>query len=77
LPQVNLGLIPKEYLGTQSTLKHVQALIRAGAKDFYARQKAIDILLEKPFNPRTIWEKSKHCLSGCSTTFATPKIRFG
>lgn len=52
LPQVNLGLIPKGYLGTQSTLKHIQALIQAGAKDFYVRQKAIDILLEKAIRPK-------------------------
>lgn len=52
LPQVNLGLIPKGYLGTQTTLKHIQALIRAGAKDFYVRQKAIDILLEKAVKPK-------------------------
>jgi hypothetical protein len=39
-------------LGTQTTLKHIQALIRAGAKDFYVRQKAIDILLEKAIKPK-------------------------
>jgi hypothetical protein len=42
-----LGYIPKGYLGTQKTLEHIKALIRNGAKDFYVRQKAIDILLEK------------------------------
>lgn len=52
LPQVSLGFIPKGYLGTQSTLKHIQALIRVGAKDFYVRQKAIDILLEKAIQPK-------------------------
>jgi len=52
LPQVNLGFIPKGYLGTQTTLKHIQALIRAGAKDFYVRQKAIDILLNKAVKPK-------------------------
>lgn len=52
LPQVNLGFIPKGYLGTQTTLKHIQALIRSGAKDFYVRQKAIDILLEKAVKPK-------------------------
>ncbi|MBF2046822.1 MAG: transglutaminase-like domain-containing protein [Leptolyngbya sp. IPPAS B-1204] len=52
LPQVNLGLIPKGYLGTQSTLNHIQVLIQAGAKDFYVRQKAIDILLEKAIRPK-------------------------
>jgi hypothetical protein len=33
-------------------VEHVQALIRAGAKDFYVRQKAIDILLEKQVKPK-------------------------
>jgi Transglutaminase-like superfamily len=51
-PQVELSLIPKGYLGTQTTLDHIQDLIRAGAKDFYVRQKAIDILLEKAIKPK-------------------------
>jgi hypothetical protein len=33
-------------------VQHVQALIRAGAKDFYVRQKAIDVLLEKQVKPK-------------------------
>lgn len=45
--RIRLGYIPKGYLGTQRTLKHIKVLIRAGAKDFYVRQKAIDILLRK------------------------------
>jgi hypothetical protein len=52
LPQVDLAFIPKGYLGTQTTLQHIQKLIRAGAKDFYVRQKAIDILLEKAIKPK-------------------------
>jgi len=52
LPQVNLGFIPKGYLGTQTTLKYIQALVRASAEDFYVRQKAIDILLEKAVKPK-------------------------
>ncbi len=59
LPQVNLALIPKGYLGTQTTLKHIQVLIRAGAKDFYVRQKAIDILLEKAVQPKNYWGEIK------------------
>jgi Transglutaminase-like superfamily len=59
LPQVNLAFIPKGYLGTQTTLKHIQALIRAGAKDFYVRQKAIDILLEKAIKPKNYWGEIK------------------
>ena len=52
LPKISLGHIPKGSLGTQKTVEHVQALIRAGAKDFYVRQKAIDILLEKQVKPK-------------------------
>jgi len=51
-PKIFLGHIPKGWRGTQQTVEHVQALIRAGAKDFYVRQKAIDILLEKHVKPK-------------------------
>ena len=51
-PKISLGHIPAGWLGTQKTVEHVQALIRAGAKDFYVRQKAIDILLEKQVKPK-------------------------
>jgi hypothetical protein len=51
-PKIYLGHIPKGALGTQKTVEHVQALIRAGAKDFYVRQKSIDILLEKHVKPK-------------------------
>ncbi|MEK6801867.1 MAG: transglutaminase-like domain-containing protein [Nitrospirota bacterium] len=51
-PKIFLGHIPKGWRGTQKTIEHVQALIRAGAKDFYVRQKAIDILLEKQVKPK-------------------------
>ena len=51
-PNIFLGHIPTGWLGTQKTVEHVQALIRAGAKDFYVRQKAIDILLEKQVKPK-------------------------
>ena len=52
VPKISLGHIPKGALGTQQTVEHVQALIRAGAKDFYVRQKSIDILLEKHVKPK-------------------------
>ena len=45
-PRFFSGLIPKGYAGTARTASHVKALIRTGAKDFYVRQRAIDILLE-------------------------------
>ena len=51
-PKISLGHIPAGWLGTQKTVEHVQALIRAGAKDFYVRQKAIDVLLEKQVKPK-------------------------
>jgi hypothetical protein len=51
-PKISLGHIPSGWLGTQKTVEHVQALIRAGAKDFYVRQKAIDILMEKQVKPK-------------------------
>jgi len=52
LPEIYLGHIPTGWSGTQQTVEHVQALIRSGAKDFYVRQKAIDILLEKQVKPK-------------------------
>ena len=51
-PKVSLDHIPTGWRGTQKTIEHVQALIRAGAKDFYVRQKAIDILLEQHVKPK-------------------------
>jgi len=51
-PQIYLGYIPKGYLGTGRTVEHIKALIRAGVKNFYVRQKAIDILLEKEVRPK-------------------------
>jgi hypothetical protein len=44
-PAIYLGYIPKGYLGTARTVEHVADLIRAGSKNFYVRQKAIDVLL--------------------------------
>jgi hypothetical protein len=51
-PQIKLGQIPTGYRGTTSTIGHIQALIRAGAKDFYVRQRAIDILLARQVRPK-------------------------
>jgi hypothetical protein len=50
--KIYLGSIPKGYLGTRKTLEHIQRLIREGAKDFYVRQKAIDILLARGIRPK-------------------------
>jgi hypothetical protein len=51
-PQISLGHIPRGYVGTLRTVGHMMVLIRAGAKDFYVRQKAIDILLERGVKPK-------------------------
>ncbi len=51
-PKIQLGHIPKGYLGTARTVEHIKELIRAGAKDFYVRQRAIDTLLEKRVKPK-------------------------
>ena len=51
-PHIYLSRIPKGYPGTKRTVDHIKALIRAGAKDFYVRQKTIDILLQKGVPPK-------------------------
>ena len=52
LPHVSHKRIPNGYLGTRKTLEHIQSLIRHGVKDFYVRQKAIDILLLRGIKPK-------------------------
>lgn len=51
-PKVFLGHIPKGLPGTKRTVDHMQHLILQGAKDFYVRQKAIDILIAKRIKPK-------------------------
>src|SRR5918999_5093241 len=51
-PQIYLDQIPKGYLGTERTVEHIKALIQEGARDFYVRQRAIDILLERRVKPK-------------------------
>jgi len=46
-PRVDRRHIPSGLEGTRTTAAHVGRLIRDGAGDFYVRQKAIDILLER------------------------------
>jgi hypothetical protein len=58
-PHIYLGPIPKGYPGTKRTVEHIKALIRAGAKDFYVRQKAIDVLLERGVIPKDYREEIK------------------
>jgi transglutaminase-like putative cysteine protease len=50
--RIKLERIPQGYSGTQRTVARMQALIRQGVKDFYVRQKAIDILFEKGVQPK-------------------------
>lgn len=51
-PEISLGKIPGGFRGTAKTLAHMRALIRQGVKDFYVRQKAIDILLDSRIRPK-------------------------
>ena len=51
-PEIRLGRIPRGYLGTLRTAAQVKRLIRAGAKDFYVRQHAIDVLLQRGVRPK-------------------------
>ena len=45
--RVDRRRIPGGLAGTRTTAAHIGRLIRDGAGDFYVRQKAIDILLER------------------------------
>jgi hypothetical protein len=51
-PRISLGQIPRGYRGTLRTVRQVARLIREGAKDFYVRQRAIDILLARRIRPK-------------------------
>ncbi len=51
-PDISLRYIPKGYAGTRKTVQAMQGLIREGAKDFYIRQKAIDILFGGNVRPK-------------------------
>ena len=44
--------MPTGYAGTIQTIEHIKELIRQGSKDFYVRQKAIDILLQNAVKPK-------------------------
>jgi transglutaminase-like putative cysteine protease len=51
-PRIDFQHIPKGYLGTQITARHIGRLIRLGAKDFDVRQRAIDILMARGVRPK-------------------------
>jgi len=46
-PQISETRIPQGYPGTLKTVENIKRLIREGAKDFYVRQQAIDILMQR------------------------------
>ncbi len=52
LPQISLEKIPSGYAGTLKTVQHIIELLKRGAKDFYVRQTAIDILLQRAVKPK-------------------------
>jgi transglutaminase-like putative cysteine protease len=58
-PTVVLERVPSGPAGTKHTVEHVRELVRAGAKDFYVRQKAIDILMERGVRPKDYYEEIK------------------
>ena len=76
-PKIYLGHIPKGALGTQKTVEHVQSLIRAGAKDFYVRQKSIDILLEKRVTPKDYLAEMKALFEWVQQHIRYTKDTFG
>src|SRR5882724_8704430 len=51
-PRIYTGRIPKGYAGTKKTVDYIAQLIRAGAKDFCVRQRAIDILIRTHVRPK-------------------------
>ena len=51
-PKISLHKIPEGYPGTLKTARHITSLIKQGAKDFYVRQTAIDILLQRGVKPK-------------------------
>jgi transglutaminase-like putative cysteine protease len=51
-PKIYLGRIPGGYAGTRTTVDYITQLIKQGAKDFYVRQRAIDILFENAVRPK-------------------------
>lgn len=54
LPRISLEKIPSGYVGTLKTVEHIIDLLKRGAKDFYVRQSAIDILLQRAVTERLL-----------------------
>src|SRR5574341_50281 len=51
-PKIYLGKVPKGYPGTLKTVEYIIGLIKQGAKDFFVRQTAIDILFKNGVPPK-------------------------
>lgn len=54
-PKIFLGRIPTGYAGTLKTVNFITNLVKEGAKDFWVRQKAIDIFFENGIAPKDYW----------------------
>lgn len=51
-PKIFRQRIPKGYAGTLKTVEHIINLVKQGAKDFWVRQTAIDILFANGIPPK-------------------------
>ena len=54
-PRIQVLRVPKGPRGTISTARLIACLIRSGAKDFYVRQKAIEIFRAYRVPPKDRW----------------------
>lgn len=50
--EITVETIPSGFRGTRATVRRMIELIRAGAKDFYVRQRAIDVLFADRIPPK-------------------------
>jgi transglutaminase-like putative cysteine protease len=51
-PRVFVGRIPRGFAGTRTTVGYIAQLVKQGAKDFFVRQTAIDILIGNAVKPK-------------------------
>lgn len=54
-PAIELRSVPTGFAGTKATVRKMIELIREGAKDFYVRQRAIDVLFADRVPPKDYW----------------------
>ncbi len=50
--RITVDQVPSGFAGTQATVRRMIELIRSGAKDFYVRQRAIDVLFAERVPPK-------------------------